>query len=609
MLSLSHFLRARECVRLVNMRTMWRDDINQNTNPLRFILFVSRPYRVSMWIAVICVVLASILNIVSTYSFKLIVDASQSIANGGTLMSLWYAAAFYITLSLGGVLFWRTSGFAGMLWATGVRATARYALTSYATLHSQEYFGDRFSGSISSKVTHAANSTKDIAEQFLWQMLGFVVTTLAAFVAAFLTSPLVSFIFLGWVCIITPLNVYFARHRIPLSSVAQRKESILGGATVDLFSNMSAVHEYARRPFELSRLKKLIIERRVAGLQNWRYGEIRLLINGILQTVFVGAMIIISVYLVSRGALTAGDLIFILTLILVVEDRLTFIGNQLNQFGDNWGQVVESLSDILVPHDVADGVGSKDLAVRTGDVALDRISFGYGGVNIFRDLSLSIPHGQKVGIVGRSGAGKSTLVKLLLRHYDLNDGRIMIDGIDIADTTKESLRRAIAIVPQESLLFHRSIYENIAYGKPQATRADVEAAARLAEAHDFIMKLPHGYNALVGERGVKLSGGQRQRIAIARALIKDAPILLLDEATASLDSESEVAVQRALLALVKKRTVIAIAHRLSTLRAMDRIIVMDDGRIVEDGTHEELLARGGLYADLWNHQAGGFIEA
>jgi ATP-binding cassette subfamily B multidrug efflux pump len=213
-----------------------------------------------------------------------------------------------------------------------------------------------------------------------------------------------------------------------------------------------------------------------------------------------------------------------------------------------------------------------------------------------------------VGLVGRSGAGKSTLVKMLLRHYNLAGGRITIDGVDIAEVTKESLRSAIAVVPQESLLFHRSIRENISYGKPGATDEEIKVSARHAEAHTFIETLPGGYDVMVGERGVKLSGGQRQRVAIARAILKAAPILLLDEATSSLDSESEVAVQKALLTLMENRTVIAIAHRLSTLRAMDRIIVMDRGKIIENGTHNDLLAKGGLYASLWNHQAGGFIE-
>ena len=408
--------------------------------------------------------------------------------------------------------------------------------------------------------------------------------------------------------VITPFNIYLVRNGVPLSVATQKAETALGGATVDMLTNMNAVHEYARRPFELARLKKFILDRRASGLRNWKFRELVRLANGALQIFFIGGMITLATYLTARGVLSAGDIILILAIVLMIEDRLTFIGSQLNNFGDAWGQVVESLTDIVRPYEITDTENARTLVQAHGAIALKNLSFSYGGATICDRLALDIQAGQKVGLVGRSGAGKSTLIKLLLRHDDPASGVITIDGNDISHLTKDSLREAIAVVPQEPLLFHRTIRENIAYGKLDADEKDIIRAAELAEAHEFIVQLPQGYDALVGERDVKLSGGQRQRIAIARALLKNAPILLLDEATSSLDSESEVAVQKALLMLMKGRTVIAIAHRLSTLRAMDRIIVMDKGSIVEDGTHEELLARGGLYATLWNHQAGGFLE-
>ena len=247
------------------------------------------------------------------------------------------------------------------------------------------------------------------------------------------------------------------------------------------------------------------------------------------------------------------------------------------------------------------------LVVSKGEIAFNEVTFAYGEQGVFKDFSVTVPGGQRVGIVGPSGAGKTTFVSLLLRQHDLGGGAILIDGQDIAVVPLDSLRGAIAVVPQEPLLFHRTIRENIAYGKPGATQDEVKEAARRAEAHDFISALPQGYDTLVGERGVKLSGGQRQRVAIARAILKAAPILVLDEATSSLDSESESAIQTALQELMKGKTVIAIAHRLSTIRAMDRIMVIAGGAVVEDGTHTKLLAQGGTYARLWDHQAGGFI--
>ncbi len=587
---------------------MWRDDIPRGTSPWKLLLFVTRPYRtVALW-ACILVILGGATGVATAYVFKLITDSAHALASGGGMSALWYATFAYAVVSLLGILFWRGSGFVGMYWSVGVRATTRYILSSYVIRHSHAYFTDRFAGSISSKITQASNSMKDIVEGIMWNFVPFFVSIIGSFALAFYTHPLIAFIFLAWVCVITPLNVYLVRKGVPLSVATQRTETALGGATIDMLTNMNAVHEYARRPFELTRLKKFILDRRSSGLVNWKFRESVRLANGIFQIFFIGGMIILATYFTGKGVLSAGDIILVLAIVLMIEDRLTFIGNQLNNFGDAWGQVVESLTDIVRPYEITDMAGARALTNVKGEISLENVSFSYGETVIFDKLFIRIPAGQRVGLVGRSGAGKSTLMKLLLRHNDPTSGIVTIDGNDISHLTKDSLREAIAVVPQEPMLFHRTIGENITYGKLDASEEDIENAAKLAEAHEFIMQLPKGYGALVGERGVKLSGGQRQRVAIARALLKNAPILLLDEATSSLDSESEVAVQKALLKLMEGRTVIAIAHRLSTLRAMNRIIVMDEGRVIEDGTHEELLARGGLYASFWSHQAGGFLE-
>lgn len=590
------------------MQRIWVDDLPRSTSPWKLLLFITRPYRAVAIGASLLVVLGAVMSVATAYMFKSITDAAYVLVAGGGTSALWHATLAYILISLLSVLFWRGSGFVGMYWSVGTRATTRYALSSYVIRHSHSYFTDRFAGSISSKITQASNSLKDIVESLLWNFIPFFVSVIGSFALAFYTHPLIAFIFLAWVFVITPFNVYLVRKGVPLSVTTQKAETALGGATVDTLTNMNAVHEYARRSFELSRLKKYILDRRSSGLENWKFRERVRLANGALQILFIGGMIILATYLTGRGVLSAGDIILILAIVLMIEDRLTFIGSQLNNFGDAWGQIVESLTDIVRPYEITDAVGARALEHVQGNITLKNVSFSYGGAAIFDRLSIDIPAGQKVGLVGRSGAGKSTLMKLLLRHDDPAEGTITIDGNDISRLTKDSLREAIAVVPQEPLLFHRSVRENIAYGKLDANEESIVRAARLAEAHEFIMQLPQGYDALVGERGVKLSGGQRQRVAIARALLKDAPVLLLDEATSSLDSESEIAVQKALLTLMEGRTVIAIAHRLSTLRAMDRIIVMDEGRITEDGNHEKLLAQGGLYANLWNHQAGGFLE-
>ncbi|MES2931684.1 MAG: ABC transporter ATP-binding protein [Patescibacteria group bacterium] len=589
------------------MRDIWRDDIPQTTNPLRFFLFVSKPHRRAALLATLFVAIASTLQAFIPYIYKLIVDAATNIQNG-SFDPLWHAVILFIVISLTKSLLFRCSGFAGAQWATGIRATGRAALTSYLTLHSHQYFSDRFAGSLSNKVKQAADGAKDIAEAYLWQFLGFFVSVIAGFIIVFSTSPLIGFMLLGLFVTITPLNIYIARKRVPISIAGQEAETRLNGASVDMITNMTAVHEYARRPFEMSRIKELVQERRVRGLRNWHFSEWTLVGNNLIQSVFTASMLLTAVYLATKGVLSPGDVVLFLAMIGVFEGQLTFIGSQLNHFAETWGTVKESLTEITASYDVADAHEAAPLPITDGALMLDGVSFAYAGSYVFKNLSLSIPAGQKVGFIGRSGAGKSTLMKLLLRHYDIESGAIRIDGNDITEATKESVRMAIAVVPQEPALFHRTIRENIAYGKPDASEEEIIHAARQAQAHEFIEALPKGYDTMVGERGVKLSGGQRQRVAIARALLKDSRVLLLDEATSALDSESEVLVQKALLTLMQGRTVIAIAHRLSTLRAMDRLVIFDRGMIVEDGTHDELIQKGGLYADLWNHQAGGFLE-
>ncbi|PIR82489.1 ABC transporter permease [Candidatus Kaiserbacteria bacterium CG10_big_fil_rev_8_21_14_0_10_59_10] len=588
--------------------SIWVDNIPLTKNPARFMWAISRPHWRPALVAMLAVIVSATLYAVIPYVFKLIADSAAALAQGGAYRDLILAAFAYIGVALLAGLIWRVSGFAGALWATGARASARYALTAYVTRHSRSYFSDHFAGSLANKINHAAAGSADVVEEVLWQFLNFFVTIIASFVIAFLASPTIALILMAWVAIVAPLNVYFARKRVPLSAATQNIEAKLSGATVDLLSNITAMQEYARRAFEIDRLKIGILKRRAAGLRNWRFGEAVLLGNGLLQTFFSGAMVLVAVYLTQAGTISVGDIVLIIALVFNIEERILFLGSNLNSFSETWGEIRESLEEILEPHQIVDKPGARPLEAVRGQLMFDNISFGYLTPPLFRGLTLHIPAGQKVGLVGKSGSGKSTLTRLLLRHHELTGGAILIDGQNIAEATVDSVRKAIAVVPQEPVLFHRTIRENILYGRLDATDEEVERAARLANAHGFIEKLPKGYDTLVGERGVKLSGGERQRIVIARAILKNAPILLLDEATSALDSESEVAIQDALRMLMEGKTVIAIAHRLSTLHEMDRIVVLHDGEIVEDGTHDALIAEGGTYADLWRHQAGGFLQ-
>ena len=586
---------------------MWRPDLPSSRNPLRFFLYASKPHwRValfaSFFAAVACVFSATV-----PYVFKLAANAAAGLPADEAFRDLLWAGGGTILFLAFAKLFWRISGFAGAAWSMNSLATARYSLTAYITLHSRAYFSDRFAGSLANKISHAARGMREGVELFLWEFLELAVTAVTSLIILFLTNPRLAWIFLVWIFVVIVLNVHFARKRVPYASRAQKLETALNGGTVDLLSNVGAMQEFARRAYEIERLKMATDERRKAGLRNWYFGEWIRIMNSVILVFFGGLMAFMVVYFARAGLVSLGDVVMVLAIILRIEGLLQSLGSNINRFAEVWGEIQESLEEIIEPHEIPDKPGAKELAVPHGEIALRGVTFSYAGNMIFQDLSLTIRGGERVGLVGRSGAGKSTLMRLILHHHDIDSGAILVDGSNIAQVTQESLRRAIAVVPQEPLLFHRTITENIAYGNPSAAEADIEQAAKLAHAHDFILTLEKGYASLVGERGVKLSGGERQRVAIARAILKRAPVLLLDEATSALDSESEVEIQKALSELMRGKTVIAIAHRLSTLREMDRIIVLDDGRIVEEGSHEELLSKKGTYAELWAHQAGGFM--
>ncbi len=588
--------------------TIWRTDLPKNKKPLHFFFFASRPHWRAAVTAIVLAALAAAAQASVAYIFKLIANAAIALKPGGSFTALfWSCGAAIVLLAVAKVL-WRTGGFAGARWATGASATGRYALISYVTLHSHAYFTERFAGSIMNKIRHAATGMREIVDIFLWEFLELGVNVIVSFLIIFAVSSLVAWIFFGWVVLILCINVYLGLKRVPLAAQAHDVETMINGATVDLLTNVSAMQEYARRGYEMERLRSMTERRRYAHLASWHFGEWTRVVNSALLVVFGTAMVFTTVSLAQRGFVSLGDVLLVVTIIFRIEGLLQSLGSNFNKFAETWGEIQESLEEIIEPHQIPDRPGAAELKVPLGVIDINAISFSYGSHHIFKGLDLHLPMYQRVGLVGRSGAGKSTLMRLLLHHHDLEGGTIKVDGQDIAGVTQESLREAIAVVPQEPLLFHRTIAENIAYGNPQASQEDIENAAKLAQAHAFIVRLEDGYRSLVGERGVKLSGGERQRVAIARAILKNAPILLLDEATSSLDSESEVEIQKALAELMKGKTVIAIAHRLSTLRGMDRLIVLDQGKIIEEGTHEQLVDAGGTYAELWRHQAGGFLQ-
>lgn len=478
---------------------------------------------------------------------------------------------------------------------------------------SLSFYQDEFAGRVSAKLMQTALAVRDcwliVTDILVFITIYFV--TMLGVVGSFDLSLLLPF-GLWLLCYLAALRYYVPRLGKAASQQADAR-SLMTGRITDAYTNISTVKLFSHSNREAQFARGAMQE-----FLGTAYRQMRLIsgfeiVNHALSMLLVASTAGLTLWLWARGEVGVGAVAAATAMALRLNGISHWIMWEMAELFENIGTVQDGITTLSRPVAVLDAADAKPLKVTRGELRFENVSFAYGGKKpVLKNLDLTIHPGEKIGLVGRSGAGKSTLVNLLLRFYDVEQGRILIDGQDIAQATQHSLRAQIGMVTQDTSLLHRSVRDNLLYGRPDADDAQMIAAAERAEAHEFIQNLTdpkgrQGYEAHVGERGVKLSGGQRQRVAIARVMLKDAPILLLDEATSALDSEVETAIQRSLYRLMEGKTVVAIAHRLSTIAAMDRLIVMDGGEIVEQGSHAELLARGGLYARLWAHQSGGFL--
>lgn len=472
---------------------------------------------------------------------------------------------------------------------------------------STDWHANSFAGSTVRKVTRGMWALDALNDILLVALLPSVVMLVGASVLLGSFWPAIGLVVaLGSIIYITFTVLMSVGYVAPAASLANAWDTRLGGALADAVSCNSVVKAFGAETREETRLEQVLDKWDSRTRRTWKRGTLNGTLQGVLMVGMQAGILGTGLYMWQQGLASAGDITFVLAMFFVLQGYLRDVGMHIRNLQRSVNDMEELVALNDMPLGIADRPGAAPIKVREGGIRFDNVTFQYGShaTPLYRDFSVEIKPGERVGLVGHSGSGKTTFVKLIQRLYDVNDGAIVIDGQNIAAHQQASLRNQIAIVQQEPILFHRTLAENIAYARPEASRAEIVEAAKQANAHDFIMSLPKQYETLVGERGVKLSGGERQRVAIARAFLADAPILILDEATSSLDSESEVMIQQAMERLMQGRTTLVIAHRLSTVRALDRLLVFDKGRIVEEGNHEALIRlNGGIYRRLFERQA------
>jgi ATP-binding cassette subfamily B protein len=574
--------------------------------------FTFRYWRAQPWRTALIVVLAllsSLADVLTPLYAGRLVDAVASGAAGDELV--WSAAltSFWLLIALGiGSTLLRQGVFQNIIAFTlkmmnEIVSNAFYRVQRFST----DWHANSFAGSTVRKVTRGMWAVDLLNDTLLIALLPSVVMLVGATALLGAHWPMMGLVVgAGSVLYIAVTTTLSLRYVAPAARLGNAWDTRMGGALADAVSCNAVVKAFGAETREEARLDRVVDKWRRRTRRTWVRGTLNGGIQGAMLVAMQAGILGVSLLLWSRNQASVGDITFALTMFFMLQGHLRDVGMHIRNLQRSVNDMEELVALEKQPLGVDDRPGAGEIRVTAGEIRFEDVSFRYGAHDtaLYDRFSVRIAPGERVGLVGHSGSGKTTFIKLIQRLYDVNGGRITIDGQDIALAKQASLRSQIAIVQQEPVLFHRTLAENIAYARPGATQAEIEQAARLASAHDFIVALPKGYDTLVGERGVKLSGGERQRVAIARAFLADAPILILDEATSSLDSESEVLIQRAMDRLMEGRTTLVVAHRLSTVRALDRLLVMDHGRVIEEGSHEALIRlKNGLYRRLFERQA------
>ncbi len=572
------------------------------SRPIGFLLHYVFQRRIAHGVILGAVLMAVAFSVSTQYGVKMLVDALSSATRNGP--GPWGPFLILVSLIAADNLCWRVASWVASYTFVQVTGDLRRDLFRHLTAHSQSFFAERMPGVLTSRVTATSNAAFAIENMFVWNVLPPCVATAGAigFLATVNWMMAASLIVIASVVVVVMFR--FAAAGKPLHHEFADKAADVDGEMVDVVGNMALVKAFCGLVREHTRFDQTVAKEMHARRRSLIYLEKLRLGHALVTVVLTLALLSWAIKLWQEGAASAGDVVLVCTLGISVLSATRDLAVALVDVTQHMARLAEALKTLLVPHQLQDHPEAVPLVPQGARLSFENVHFRYpGGRQVFQGLNLDIQPGQRVGLVGRSGGGKSTLLTLLQRFHDVDDGRILIDGQDISRITQNSLRQAIATVPQDTALFNRTLLENIRYGRPDATDEEVWQAAVDSRCNLFIETMPQGLNTIVGDRGLKLSGGQRQRISIARAFLKNAPILLLDEATSALDSESEEAIRVALERLMDGRTVIAIAHRLSTLRSFDRIIVLNSGKAIEDGPPDSLIKRDGHYRRLIEQEA------
>jgi ATP-binding cassette, subfamily B, bacterial len=573
-----------------------------------------RPYKLHATIILILVVITKTADdIIVPIFFKRFFDLlGGEIQADPSQVPALLVGTLIIILALRGVgwLSWRIIAFTNAWFQPRVMADITQSSHDYLHKHSYRFFSNSFTGSLVRRVNRLSRSFEDFADQIMFVFVPLVVTVVGTLVVVYTRSPFLSGILLVWVFFYLVFNIAYAKWKTKFDFEKSKIDSETTGVLADSITNATTVKLFTGHEYETGLYKTVTEKLRRARTFTWSIGEVMDAAQAFLMVFIEFILLYYTIQFWQEGLLTIGDFALMQAYLIGLFQTLWNIGRAIRRTYEALADADEMVEILNEPLEVQDSRNAKQLDVQTGRIEFKNVYFSFQKTRrVLKDFNLLIKPGEKIALVGPSGAGKSTVTKLLFRFYDLERGKIFVGNQNIAKVTQESLREQIALVPQEPILFHRSVMDNIRYGRRDATDEQVMEAAKRAYAHEFIQELPDGYGTFVGERGVKLSGGERQRVAIARAVLKDAPILVLDEATSSLDSESEALIQAALEDLMKDKTTIVIAHRLSTIMKMDRIIEIVDGKVADSGTHKQLLRKkNSIYKKLWDIQAGGFIQ-